>query len=230
MRLLTARQPRFIAAPAPVLLALMLLAGCTGSSAAPPRATPSATALEGLAAAPSQTASRPRIACEDGRLLIGDLPQMDNEWRAGVSAAEAKARAWHSDAKLTSLRVGCQLFEPGFRWQATFYSPSAQAYFLSDTSETQPAEVAPEAVPTLPADAISFGMLRHALAKSGYSDDDELSPSTGVDLRVNTETIPFGPSSAPRNVLIYHVAVERRGQIRDVFVGPDGTIYRYTAP
>ncbi len=208
----------------------MLLAGCTGSSAAPPRATPSATALADLAAAPSETSTRPRIACEDGRLLIGDLPHMDIEWRSGVSAAEAKARAWQPDAKLTSLRVGCQLFEPGFRWQATFYSPSAQAFFLSDTSETQPAEVAPEAVPTLPADAISFGMLRHALAKSGYSDDDELSPSTGVDLRVNTEAIPFGPSSAPRNVLIYHVAVERRGEIRDVFVGPDGTIYRYTAP
>ncbi len=163
-------------------------------------------------------------------MLIGDLPQMDKEWRAGLQAAEAKARAWQPDAKLTSLRVGCQLFEPGFRWQATFYSANAQAFFLSDTSESQPAEVPPESVPALPTDSISFSMLRHALAKSGYSDDDELSPSTGVDLRINTAAIPFGPSSAPRDVLLYHVAVERRGEIRDVFVGPDGTIYRFTAP
>ncbi|HEY8447698.1 MAG TPA: hypothetical protein VIL01_11385 [Thermomicrobiales bacterium] len=170
------------------------------------------------------------MACEDGRLLIGDLPQMDQEWRAGLEAARAKALAWQPDARLNSLRVGCQLFEPGFRWQATFYSDTAQAFYLSDTGETQPAEIDPERIPTLPTDSISFGLLRHTLAKAGYSDTDELSPSTGVELRLNTQAIPFGPSSAPFDTVLYHVAVERRGEIRDVFVGPDGTVYRFTLP
>jgi hypothetical protein len=91
--------------------------------------------------------------------------------------------------------------------------------------------VAPEDVPTLPTAQISFGLLRRALTKSGYDDRDQISASTGVDLRLNTEAIPFGPPSAPRGALIYHVAIEKLGETKDVFVdGADGSVYRYTSP
>jgi hypothetical protein len=208
------------------MLALVVLTGCAGPSAArAPDPTPVTTAT--VAATPT---SGTRAVCADGRLIIGDLPQMDLEWRAGIEAATAKAVVWQADARLTKLHVGCQLFEPGFRWQATFYSEQVQTFFASDTGETEPAEVAPADVPTLPIDQISFGLLRRSLAKAGYEDQDVISASTGVDLRLNTAAIPFGPPSAPRDILIYHVAVERRGETRDVFVdGTDGSFYRYTS-
>jgi hypothetical protein len=210
-----------------LMLALVILTGCAGPSAARvPDPTPDTTAK--VAATPT---SGTRAVCTDGRLIIGDLPQMDLDWRAGIEAATAKAVAWQADARLTKLRVGCQLFESGFRWQATFYSEQAQTFYASDTGETEPAEVAPADVPTLPIDQISFGLLRRSLAKAGYEDQDVISASTGVDLRFNTAALPFGPPAAPRDVLIYHVAIERRGETRDVFVdGTDGSVYRYTSP
>lgn len=211
-----------------LLLTLVVLSGCSGPSAArePESTTVDATATTGA----SPTAST-RTVCADGRLLIGDLPQMDLDWRAGLEAATAKAVAWQADARLTKLRVGCQLFEAGFRWQATFYSEQVQTFFATDTGETEPAEVAPADVPTLPTDKISFGLLRRSLTKAGYEDKDVISASNGVDLRLNSDAIPYGPPSAPKGVLIYHVAIERLGETRDVFVdGTDGTIYRYTSP
>jgi hypothetical protein len=213
-----------------LVLALSLLAGCAGPSAAraPTTVTPSSPATRDVEASPT-TGSR--SVCTDGRLLVGNLPQMDLDWRSGLETAAAKARAWQPDARLTRLRVGCQLFESGFRWQATFYSDNAQTFFASDTGETQPAEVAPQDVPTLPTDKISFGLLRRALAKSGYGDLDPISASTGVDLRLNTNAIPFGPPSAPKGALIYHVAIEKLGETKDVFVdGTDGSVYRYPSP
>jgi hypothetical protein len=213
-----------------LVLMLSLLAGCAGPSAARTPATATPTTIATVDAVATPTAGN-RSVCTDGRLLIGDLSQMDVEWRSGLEAATAKAVAWQADARLTRLRVGCQLFEPGFRWQATFYSENAQTFFASDTGETEPAEVAPEDVPTLPADKISFGLLRRALTKTGYEDRDPISASTGVDLRLNTEAIPFGPPSAPHGVLIYHVAIEKLGETKDVFVdGADGSVYRYTSP
>jgi hypothetical protein len=221
------RRRGALVSTAGLLLVLGLLSGCAGPSAArtPPTATMPAT---GSAATPTAGS---RAVCTDGRLLVGDLSQMDLEWRSGLDAATAKALAWQSDARLTRLRVGCQLFESGFRWQATFYSENAQTFFASDTGETEPAEVAPEDVPTLATDKISFGLLRRSLTKSGYDDRDTISASTGVDLRLNTDAVPFGPPSAPRGVLIYHVAIEKLGETKDVFVdGADGSIYRYASP
>ena len=88
-----------------------------------------------------------RTTCSDGRLLIGDLTAMDERWEAGVEQAFNKATKWQDDAKLSSLRVGCELLEPGFRWQTTFYSPSSQAFFESDTGRVEAAEDDPSAVP-----------------------------------------------------------------------------------
>jgi hypothetical protein len=208
---------------------IVALTACAGPSTGGERSTPTATASSTVESAGTAKATS-RAVCADGRLLIGDLPEMNLEWRAGVEAATAKAVAWQPDARLTKLRVGCQLFEEGFRWQATFYSEKAQTFFASDTGETQPAEVAPEDVPTLPTDKISFGLLRRSLTKSGYDDRDPISASTGVDLRLNSDALPFGPPSAPRGVLIYHVAIEKLGETKDVFVdGTNGTIYRYSS-
>jgi hypothetical protein len=215
-----------------VLLAtIFVFAGCAGPSAARPAATATIAAT-----APIETGSPgpdhvARAPCEDGRLLVGDLSRMDQAWQVGLEVALAKARAWQADARLTRLRVGCQLFQPGFRWQATFYSERAQTFFASDTGETEPAEVAPADVPALPTQVLSFGLLRRSLAKSGFEDGDMISPSTGVDIRVNSTSLPFGPPSAPRGVVIYHVAVERLGETKDIFVdATDGTVYRYTSP
>lgn len=209
-----------------------LLAGCTGPAASPSAPTGQMTATATVDPDDvTPTHDEARVVCADGRLLVGDLSEMDKDWRDGIAAATAKAETWQSDARLTRLRVGCQLFEPGFRWQATFYSESAQTFYVSDTSETEPAEVAPEDVPRLPTDSIDFGLLRRSLAKSGFEDDDVISASIGVDIRFNTESLRFGPSDAPIDVMIYHVAIERNGETRDVFVdGETGDVYRFTSP
>jgi hypothetical protein len=208
------------------------LVGCAGpaSSQDPQTQQPTATSTATTAEA-SPTTSGKRLICSDGRLLIGDLTAMDQEWQAGVQSATTKAQQWQDDVRLTRLRVGCQLFESGFRWQAMYYSESAQTFYASDTGETEPAEVAPEDVPTLPTESIDLGLLRRALAKSGFKDGDVISASIGVDIRFNTDKVRFGPPEAPKDVLIYHVAIERNGETRDVFVdGSTGDVYRFTSP
>jgi hypothetical protein len=213
-------------------IASLFLAGCAGPVAAPDPVTqpPTATVTVTTDGATPETETS-RLICSDGRLLIGDLTAMDQDWRVGVEAATAKAKRWQDDVRLTRLRVGCQLFESGFRWQAMFYSESAQTFYASDTGETEPAEVAPEDVPTLPTDSIDFGLLRRALAKSGFDDSDIISASIGVDVRFNTDKVRFGPPEAPVNTLIYHVAIERNGETRDVFVdGTTGDVYRFASP
>ncbi|MGI8475415.1 MAG: hypothetical protein ACR2OO_03460, partial [Thermomicrobiales bacterium] len=87
--------------------------------------------------------------CANGRLLVGDLPRVDRSWQDGLAAATAKALDWQPDAALNALQVSCQLFETGFRWQATFYSRNAQAFFLSDTGDVKPAGVKAENVPLI---------------------------------------------------------------------------------
>jgi len=211
---------------------LALLIGCGGPPAGGTTPSPTPSAVDPKGQAPANVAGNEgRVPCADGRLLIGDLPEVDRQWQAGLESATRKSLVWQPDARLISLRVGCQLFEPGFRWQATFYSARAQAFLASDTGETEPAEVPPERVSTLPTEGISFGMLRRSLLKSGFSDDDEISPSSGVELRLNTEAMPFGPPAAPLDVVLYYVAVDRLGETKDVFVsGADGTVYRFAAP
>lgn len=227
------RMHRRTPAGAFLLMSLMaVLSGCAGPASTPDTVTqqPTTTLTATTTQASPETAET-RLICSDGRLLIGDLTAMNQEWQAGVEAATTKARRWQDDARITRLRVGCQLFESGFRWQAMFYSESAQTFYASDTGETEPAEVAPEDVPTLPTDSIDFGVLRRALAKSGFTDGDVISASIGVDVRFNTEKVRFGPNEAPVDVLIYHVAIERNGETRDVFVdGKTGDVYRFTTP
>ena len=168
--------------------------------------------------------------CSDGELRVGDLKSMDAEWEAQRSNLEAAAKQWEQDSFMTGLRVGCGILEPGFRWQGTYYSPSAQAFFLTDTGDIRGADFNPKDAVALP-DTISFGALWRTLAKSGFSDDTVLSPSTGVTIMVNSIATPFGPSDVPAGATVCHVALEYLGEIRDLFVTiPDGTVYRHTFP
>jgi hypothetical protein len=214
-----------------VILVTVLLGGCSSPELAP---TPQPTVTDTAAGAAITVPPTPTLAvagkpCASGKLLIGDLPAIDQVWRQGLEQATAKAIEWQQDAVLSNLRVVCQLFEAEFRWQATFYSRNAQAFFSSDTREVMPARVEESAVPTLNTDGLSFALLHQALVDAGYGNDFEISPSSGVDIRVNSATSPFGPPEAPDDVILYHVSIERLGEVKDVFVsGRDGTIYLYS--
>lgn len=210
---------------------MLALGGCGGiGGPAPPRAertpagTPAATVAPTLTVLPSSEAG----PCRDGRLMVSDLTGIDKEWVAGVQAAIAKGLAWRADARLIRLRVGCGVLESSYRWQGMFYSESAQSFFLSDTGEQDPAEVEASEISTLPTGALSFVGLQNALARAGYADDTLVSASSGVEVRLNTDAEPFGPPSAPKNVVYYHVALDDQGVVRDLFVSADDwIIYLY---
>src|SRR6478752_9207241 len=117
--------------------------------------------------------------CSDGELRVGDLKAMDEEWQAQQPNLVQTAHAWEQDAFMTGLRVGCDILEPGFRWQGTFYSPSAQAFFLTDTAAIRGADFDPQDAVEL-TNTFSFGAIWRTLAKAGFGDDTILNPSTGV--------------------------------------------------
>lgn len=198
------------------------LVGCTGlgapsSPVSSPTPAPSVV-LSGTPAAltrptPPETAGR----CATGRLTVGDIPLIDAAWQAGLAAADERARAWRSDARLVAVRVACEPLEPTFRWQGTFYSDAAQSFFQSDSGQTEPAEVDPASVVTLPRDRISFLELHRVLARSGYADDTFLSATGGITVRFNAPTDPFGPPGTPADV-VYHVAADVGDRIDDLFV------------
>ncbi len=213
----------------PALLLLMVTLSACGGIAAPP-AAPSASPPTMTPPPPTATGApvgAEAEPCAGGRLTVGDLPEIDAAWGAGIAAATETARLWQEDARLVRLRVGCQPLESDFRWQGTFYSDAAQSFFLSDTGQTEPAEVDPADVPTLPLDRISFRELYRSLARAGHEDGDELSATNGVTIRLNAPEDPFGPPGIPRDI-VYHVAVDDQGEVRDIFVsGADWIIYSY---
>jgi hypothetical protein len=207
---------------------LILLAGCDGISAPAPLIAESDPT-------PTPSPTPPPIAlqtpvperCAGGRLRVGDLAMIGDEWAAGVQSAIELARAWRPDARLVTMQVGCAPLEAGFRWQGRFYSQTAQSFFLSDTGMSEPAEVDPASVPALPLDEVDFRQLHLALARAGYGEDAELNPATGATVRLNAATDPFGPPGTPEG-LVYHVAVVGEGNVQDLFVSSPGwTIHSY---
>jgi hypothetical protein len=213
-----------------VALAAWALTACGGPSLSQgnDQPTPTQAATPTVESAPA-TPDIERRTCGDGRLLIGDLAAMDQQWKDGVHRAQERASEWQDDAKLASLRVGCELLEPGFRWQATFYSPSSQAYFESDTGRVEAAEDDPAAVPELSTTGISFDVLQQALHAEGYDDSMEFDPSTGVELMPSTPSHIFGPPKSPPDSTFFHVAIRYRGEVKDLFVDvEDGKVYRYS--
>ena len=222
---LLAAMPR-LARYARLAAVALLLAGCSGLGAPAPAPTAAPETPTPLPTVPVET-PLPEPRCASGRLVVGDIPGIAQEWAAGVQNALERARDWRGDARLVALQVGCQPLETAFRWEGTFYSDTAQAFFASDTRQTTPAEMDPAAVPNLPLDRIDFGELHRALARAGYGDRSALSPTSGLTVRLNAPTDPFGPPGTPPDV-VYHVAIEERGETRDLFVsGGNWTIYAY---
>jgi hypothetical protein len=213
-----------------VFFAVLALAACGGPGLSQENGEPTATSVASpTVEAPAPSPDAARTTCSDGRLLIGDLPAMDQRWETGIQEASDKAIEWQDDAKLSSLKVGCELLEPGFRWQTTFYSPGAQSYFETDTGRIEAAEDDPAAIPDLKTSRLSFDLLKEVLNAQGYDDSTELDPSTGVELRPSTEIHKFGPPDAPDDSTLFHVAIRFRGEVKDLFVdAEDGKVYVYS--
>lgn len=199
-----------------LLVSLLMLGSPVLAQDAPPDGTPGGP---------------PASNCSDGELRVGDLKGMDAIWRTQKSQLDAIAKAWEEDAELTGLRVSCGILESGFRWQGTYYSPTAQAFYTTDTGETVGAEFDPSQAAPIDADQISFGSIWRSLAKAGYDDSITFNPAIGVSLQVNSPATPLGPSTVPTGALVCHVALQYLGEVRDLFVSmPDGTIYRHAFP
>ena len=166
--------------------------------------------------------------CVDSQLRVGDLQYLDEEWAKHRQYLNARAQEWESDAFLTSLQVNCGILEPGFRFRGTFYSPSQQAFFETDSGNAVGAEFDPEDAAELP-DDLKFGAVWRALIKAGYTDDIELSATIGIFLQVNSEATPLGPGDVPDDATVCHVGVDYHGEIRDLFITiDDGVVYRHT--
>lgn len=180
------------------------------------------------ATAPSvleQDAGQP---CADGRLKVKDLANADASMNDGINAAKSQAKKWRDDSRLIILRLGCPLLETGLQWNGTFFSDSAQAYITTETGKIEPAEDDPRSIPTLVTDGLSFRLIYRSLLKAGFDDDLELVPGDGVTIQMSTDAMPFGPPNAPRGKIYVHLAIEERGEVKDVWVdATDGTIYRY---
>jgi hypothetical protein len=217
--------------PSPItflLFALLLLAGCSGLSApAPLIAESDPTVTPPPTRSPQSLLTPAPARCADGRMRVGDLAQVGEEWAAGVQSAIQVALAWRPDARLVTMQVGCAPLEHAFRWQGTFYSPTSQSYFYSDTGMSEPAEADPASVPTLPVDEVDFRQLHRALARAGYSEEAEVNPASGAVVRLNAPHDPFGPPGTPQG-LVYHVAIVDQSGVKDLFISsPDWTIHSY---
>ena len=117
-------------------------------------------------------------------MLVGDLPAIDAVWQIAARGSEPNRPAtWHDDAQLVQLRVSCALFGSGFRLQPSYFSAQAQALLAADTGESQPVNLDPALVESLPIDTINFTRIYDALIEADFTDDLRLDPSTGVDIR-----------------------------------------------
>lgn len=211
------------------LLLVLPVAGCArGESGNPLIPTPTS---EIGSPAPTSSPVEARRACQDGTMLIADIPAIDAIWQNQLVEPDKEALAWHDDAQLVQLRVSCALFGSGFRMQPSYFSAQAQAILAADTRESQPVNLDPEKVQSLPLDSISFQRIYDALIEADYTDDLALDPSTGIDIRINSQQAPFGPTTVPQGALIAHVSIQHAGQIKDLFVNEEtGEIYTYQSP
>lgn len=206
---------------AAIVALLLLLAACGGG-------TPEPTPTPRAASDDPSAGSAPNQLCAQGRLRLGDLAAIDATAAGALAAARDEALAWQGDARLVAVQVACRMLESAVRWQATFFSPAARSVLLTGTGETRPVDDDPAQVRDLPTDDLSFASLLRALTGAGY-DDALLLSANGVTVQLSTDEHPFGPPTAPRDAVYYHVAVDVRGEIDDVFVAADGTVHRYDA-
>ena len=212
----------------PALASALLFFGFVASSAtAGPAPLPWQTPGPSNQQVP-ETESTPEAACASGRLVIGDLPEIEEEFEESVAAETVRALDWQADARLVGLRVGCELLGNGFNWRGVFFSDEIQTYYYSDTGETKTVDAVAPPGPTLDLADISFLRLHRSLIRAGYDETVELNPSSNVELRLNSEEAPFGPPEAPRDAVYFHLAVETRGEVVDLFISAEsGTLYQY---
>lgn len=168
--------------------------------------------------------------CADGRLRIRDLEHADPSIERGLARVYEIGASWEDDAQLYALRLVCPLLETGYQWEGTFFSRKAQAFFSTDTLQVEPAEDDPATVLTLSTEGLQVHFVYLSLVRAGFSPDALLNAANGVTIRYNTDAQPFGPSNAPKGDVLFHLAIEERGEVTDVWVASkDGTLYSYSA-
>ena len=212
-----------------MLVVAIVLAGCGGPQIIDQTeitAVPTATVLIPQPTAP--VGATTGAACESGTLQVRDLPDIEAGWRAGVAKARARAINWQADAVLIELQVSCELFESGFRWQATFFSRNAQAYYTADTSEVSPVNLDPDSIIPLPERDVNFNELFRILTDADELMTTENEEIGSLDVRVSTTANPIGPAGVPIGAAIYHVSLLSRGETLELYVdGVQGDIHQF---
>ena len=226
-----ARHFAHLAWLATALVLVMLLSACAGPSIATPPAGTQAPDVTATVAAPTAALGfTTGAACESGTLSVKDLTEIQSRWIDGIKGTGDQALQWQDDAYLVELAVSCELFEPGFRWQTTYFSKTAQSFYRADTTEVIPANALPDTVIALPKSDIDFKRLLTVLTSDQKLDLQPEYVITALDVRVNTETRPLGPKDVPYGVPIYHVTVQTPGQTLELYVDiTTGTIYQYSS-
>lgn len=191
------------------------------------------------ALAQSDEASPPPLAgesdsgapCFDGRLRVRDLQHADPTIADGLARVYEVGLDWEADAALFALRLGCPLLETGYQWEGTFFSRSAQAFFSTDTIETQATDDDPNSIPILDtSNGMQVQFVYLSLVRAGFDEDALLGAGGGVTIRPSTDASPFGPPTAPRPEVYFHASILQRGEVVDVWVASqDGTIYQYNS-
>ncbi len=171
------------------------------------------------------------VPCFDGRLRIRDLDVVDDQIPAGLERVYDLGEAWEEDAKLFSLRIGCPLLETGIQLDGVFFSKTAQAFYYTATNETRATNSDPATIPVLDTSkGLQVSFVYGSLVRAGFPEDSLLAATGGVTIRPSTEDQPFGPEAAPRGDVYFHVAIEDRGEVVDLWIASrDGKIYQYAA-
>jgi hypothetical protein len=177
---------------------------------------------------PSLIQGDPAQPCGDGVLHVRDLEGADASLQQGIADATAIAQAWQKDVRLYSLQLACPILRSGYSWSGVFFSQTAQAFFRTDSRGLSAAEYDPSVIPTLDPTSLSFRAIYNSLLKAGFDGAMTIDPASGVMVRQNTAAIPFGPSNAPKDKVLVHLAIIDRNETKDVWVDAvDGTVYRY---
>lgn len=170
----------------------------------------------------------PSQPCGAGVLHVRDLDNADASLAQGIADATKKAQTWESDVRLYTLQLSCPILQSGYSWNGVFFSQRAQAFYRTDTLEPSAAEYDPSVIPTLDPGTLSFREIYRSLMKAGFDGSMEIDPASGVTVRQNTASIPFGPPNAPKDKVLVHLAIIDRNETKDVWVDAvDGTVYRY---
>ncbi len=170
------------------------------------------------------------LPCFDGRLRIRDLDSVDDQIPAGLEQVYVLGGDWEDDATLFSLRLGCPLLETGIQVDGVFFSKTAQAYYHTATNEVRATNSDPATIPILDtSQGLEVSFVYRSLIRAGFNEDSLLAAVGGVTVRPSTDDQPFGPPSAPKGDVYFHVAIEDRGEVVDLWIASrDGKIYQYT--